>query len=110
MQKRSGVVGRRHTEVDEIQLRIVRAVLPNRPAAPLIQRQSVPAVSSTFAESRDRVEAPEFLARVDIEPDDESSFWGEARRHTLDYFVADHERPAAQLVSGSSSELVGRRD
>ena len=73
MQQRSGVVGRRHTEVDQVQLRIVGALLPDRPAAALVERQSVPAVAAGLARPGDGVEAPELLARIDVESDDESA-------------------------------------
>ncbi len=83
--------------------------MPDRAACALLQRQIVPGVAAGRSRARERVEAPHFLPRRDVERDDEAAAGPGAGGHALDHLVADHERRAAQVehhaIGGRRAEL-----
>ena len=100
----------RDAEVDQVEAGVVGALVPDRSAAPSIQRQAVPAVAAGLVGAGDRVESPHLLTRLDVHADDEAAAWRKARRHALDDLVADDERRAPYLIAASRRRLTGRCD
>ena len=64
MEQRTRVVGRRDAEVDEVELGVVAQLVPDRAAAPLLERHVVPTVAVGLAGPGDGVEPPRFLDRT----------------------------------------------
>ena len=96
MHQRTGVVGLRRSEEDQVQRGIVAAGGPHRSAAALLERQPVPTVAARLAGLRDGVKAPGFLAGGGIQRDDHVAA-GPLAFGSDDHLAFGHERTAGDL-------------
>ncbi len=80
LQQRSGIVGLPHSEIRQIEPRVVAAGGPDRRPVSLLEREPVPTVSTRLTWARDRMEAPGLLAGLGIERHDHTA----TRRLTCD--------------------------
>ena len=94
---RLGVAG---APVDEIELRIVRAGAPRRPAA-VLPRVAVlrPRLGAGLARRRNRVAAPQLLAGIRIPAVEESARGGLAAGHAGDQHAVGDDRRAGGVVA-----------
>ena len=103
------VVGCPGSVIDQIKLGVVRALVPDRAASALVERDVVPGVAARLTRPGERVETPQLLARLDVERDDEAAARTRAGGDALDHLVADDQRRAAQVehrtVGGGLAEF-----